>query len=347
MFSRRPVAVALLTAAGFILSACGSSGQPAGPPITEPAAGYPVTIMNCGKQFTYTRTPQRVVVMNGGSVAEVSSLLALGQGSHIVANTQSYGVSDEAGRAEAIAALPTGGIHLNDQLNIPREAMLGLRPDFVISTYGGGFDATGGFATRDELSRIGANTFVPAATCGGAGTVNGTQTIEDSYAMLSDLGTIFNARDRAQTLIANSRREIGAVRARITSPSRPKIMVIIPGMAMGSGDFSSIGANGIWNDIIANAGGVNAFGDTTKNLFANLSKEQVAATDVDAVVIVSYHNPHPDQDAANLFAQFPQWSAARNKRFVVLSDSIYLGPSNAIAVERIARLIHPEAFGPA
>lgn len=219
--------------------------------------------------------------------------------------------------------------------------------DFVISTYGGGFDAAGGFATRDDLAGIGANTYVPRATCGAAGTVDGTQTVNDSYALLSDLGVIFGVGDRAQALIDDSRRQIDAVRAKVAGTARPKVMVIIPGMSMGSSEFSSIGANGIWNDIIAAAGGVNAFGATTTNLFADLSKEQVAATDVDAVVIVNYHSHDPAADAAKLFAQFPQWPAAKANRFVVLSDSIYLGPSNAIAVQQIAHMIHPEAVGSA
>ena len=41
-------------------------------------AGYPVTLENCGVEEKFTKAPSRVVVMNGASVAEVSTLLALG-----------------------------------------------------------------------------------------------------------------------------------------------------------------------------------------------------------------------------------------------------------------------------
>ncbi|MGR7000116.1 hypothetical protein ACU686_21955 [Yinghuangia aomiensis] len=37
---------------------------------------YPLTIENFGKTCTYAKAPSRVVVMSGGSVAEVSSLPA-------------------------------------------------------------------------------------------------------------------------------------------------------------------------------------------------------------------------------------------------------------------------------
>lgn len=351
MFRKRSLTAAMLAVACLGLSACGSDGGGTKPVAADAGTGpvgrtaYPLTIENCGKTYTYTKPPSRVVVMSGGSVAEVSSLLALGLGDRIVANAQSYGASDEPGRAEAIAALPTGGVKKNEMMDIPREAMLAQRPDFVMSTYGGGFAADSGFATRDDLAAVGANTYVPRATCGGPGSVDGTQTIEDSYAVLRDLGRIFDVGDRAEQLIAASRKQIGEVASKVSGQqSRPKVMLIIPGMNMGSAEFSSIGANGIWNDIIGKAGGVNAFDGTTKELFANLSKERVAAAQVDAVIIVDYLNPDPAADAAKLFARFPQWEAAENNTFVVLSDSVYLGPNNATGVDRLARLLHPQAF---
>jgi iron complex transport system substrate-binding protein len=105
-----------------------------------------------------------------------------------------------------------------------------------------------------------------------------------------------------------------------------------------------VAGNGIWNDILAKAGAVNAFAGATKDTFAKLSKEQAAAAAVDALVVVNFMNPDPQATTTKLFGQFPQWQAARDKRSVVLSDSIYLGPSNHLAVEKIAKLVHPDAF---
>jgi iron complex transport system substrate-binding protein len=304
---------------------------------------YPVTITNCGKEYTYKKAPSRVVVMNGGSVAEVSSLLELGLGDKIIANAQSYGDSEVPGRVDAIKKLPTGGVKLNDMMDIPREAMIGLAPDFVISTYNGGFRAEAGFATRDDLAKIGASTYAPQSACGDVGTVSHPPTVEDSYAMLRDLGKIFGVSDRADKVIAESKSRIAAVEKKVKDEPRPKAMLIIPGMAMG-GEFSSVGGNGIWNDIMAKAGVTNAFAGATKDMFANPSKEQVAKADVDALVVVNYQRPDSDADAAALLKEFPQWAAAKDNRYVVLSDSIYLGPSNALAVERMAKAFHPDAF---
>lgn len=337
------IAAVTAVAACLVATACTTTPTSADPASGAPKAGYPVTITNCGKEYTYTQPPSRVVVMNGGSVAEVSALLELGLGDKILANAQSYGASEVPGRVDAIKKLPTGDIKLNDLMDIPREAMIGLTPDFVISTYDGGFRAEAGYATRDDLAAIGANTYAPERSCGKVGTVDGTPSIEDSYQLLRDLGKIFGVQEKAEKIIADSKTRIADIEDKVADLPKKKALLIIPGMAMG-GEFSSVGGNGIWNDIMAKAGAENVFAGATDDLFANLSREQVAKADVETLVVVNYMSPDSDADAQKLFDEFPQWDAAKHRRYVVLSDSIYLGPSNAIAVERIARAVHPEVF---
>ncbi|MEU1786551.1 ABC transporter substrate-binding protein [Streptomyces sparsogenes] len=338
----RPAALALAGALSLTAVACGAPAEGAPAPAAGGArAGYPVTLENCGRTTTYREPPRRVVVMNGASVAEVSSLLALGLGDHVVANAQSYGRSEVKGRAKAIAALPARGIQRGGAADIPRETMLGLRPDTVLSTTSYGFAADNGFATRDDLASIGANSYISPAGCDDDPS---RMRIEDSYRLLTDLGRIFHVGDRVQRLIAASRKRIDAVAARVKGRERPRVMVVFSNMSMGGNDFSAIAANGIWNDILRRAGGSNAFSSATPNTFADLSKEKVAAEAVDALVVISYQDRDPDGYARKLLKEFPQWPAARKHRYLVLSDSMYLGPSNDIAVERIARMLHPDAF---
>jgi iron complex transport system substrate-binding protein len=337
------IAAAAAAAVCLAATACSAATTSADPTSGAPKAGYPVTITNCGKDYTFTQAPSRVVVMNGGSVAEVSALLELGLGDKIVANAQSYGASEVPGRVDAIAKLPTGDIKLNDMMDIPREAMIGLAPDFVISTYGGGFRAEAGFATRDDLTAIGANTYAPESSCGDVGTVSGTPSIEDSYTMLRDFGKIFGVGEKAEKIIAESKDRIADIQAKVAKLPKKKAMLIIPGMAMGS-EFSSVGGTAIWNDIMAKAGVDNIFAKASDQMFANPSREQVAKADVEVLVVVNYMSKDPNADAEKLFDEFPQWDAAKNKSYVVLSDSIYLGPSNAIAVDKIAHAAHSEAY---
>ncbi|MDH6697558.1 ABC transporter substrate-binding protein [Streptomyces sp. MAA16] len=346
MSINRPVATALAAALCLLTAACGDSPDSggAGARTTGAAAsktGYPVTLENCGRKETFERAPSRVVVMNGASVAEVSTLLALGLGDRIVANGQSYGMSEVPGRAEAIKKLPTGDVKLNEAYDIPREAMLGLRPDLVLSVTTYGFDQKNGFATRDQLDQMGAASYVSPQGCDDDPS---KMTVADSYRLLRDLGRIFDVSDRAEKLIAASEENIAAVSEKVEGEKKPEVMVLFSTMRMGGNEFSSVVANGIINDILTKAGASNAFESAARTTFADLSKEKVAATAVDAVVVIAYNDPNPAAYARKLLKEFPQWPAARNNAYVTVSDSMYLGPSNDLAVAKIARKLHPDAF---
>ncbi|RPK38231.1 ABC transporter substrate-binding protein [Streptomyces sp. ADI93-02] len=345
----RPAAIALATllclaAAGCSEAVSGADGKTTGVADKAPSAAqgtYPVTLKNCGRDQTFDKAPSRVVVMNGASVAEVSTLLALGEGDRIVSNQQTYGMSEVPGRAEEIKGLPTGGVKPNEAFDIPREAMIGLRPDFVLSTTSYGFDAKNGFATREQLKEVGARTYISPEGCGQD---NLNMTIDDSYTLLRDMGRVFGVQEKAEKLVATERQNIADVAAKVGNAKKPNVMVIFSNMTMGGNDFSSVAAHGIYNDILTKAGGSNAFASASKTSFADISKEKVAATEVDALVVVSYNDPDPTAYAKKLLKEFPQWPAAKKNKFVVLSDSMYLGPSNDLAVEKIARMLHPDAF---
>lgn len=346
MAARQQQIACVLAVVALTATACGSSTPAAEQSEYSLAAAgeqkteYPLKFSNCGKDYTFAKAPSRVAVMNGGSVAEVSSLLELGLGDRIVANAQKYGASEVGGRVDAIKDLPTGGVALNNFQDIPRESMLGLRPDFVISTYDGGFSADSGFATRDDLLKAGANSYAPAASCGGA--YSDTATIEDSYTILRDFGEIFDVPDRADKVITDSEARIADIEAKVADQPVKKVMIIFPGM--GAEDLNSVAGNGIWNDILAKAGAVNAFADAGEEVFISLSKEKAAAAQVDALVVINYMNPDPQANVKGMFNLFPQWQAAEDDVSLVLSDSIYLGPSNDLAVEKIAKLVHPDVF---
>ncbi|WP_103759844.1 MULTISPECIES: ABC transporter substrate-binding protein [Streptomyces] len=346
MSTKRIAALVVIAVVGFATAGCGDSsdGKTAAaekPAASSPAGGFPVTLENCGVKQTFTKAPSRVVVMNGASVAEVSTLLALGLKDRIAVNQQTYGMSEVPGRADAIKSLPKGDIKLNDAFDIPREAMLAQRPDLVLSTTAYGFDAKNGFATRDQLKQVGANSYISPQGCDQD---TSKMTMEDSRTLLRDMGKVFGVSDRAEKLIAESDKRTAEIAEKVKGEKKPKVMVLFSNMTMGGNDFSSVVAKGIYNDILANAGGTNAFENAAKGSFADLSKEKVAAADVDALVVISYNDPDPGAYAKKLLKEFPQWTAAKNEAYVVLSDSIYLGPSNDVAVEKIAKTLHPDAL---
>lgn len=339
---KRPAAT-MAAALCLLTAACGSSSDTASDTTDKAAgqtSGYPVTLDNCGRKLTFEKAPERVVVMNGASVAEVSTLLALGLGDRIVANQQGYGRSEVSGRAAAIKKLPTGGIKPNTAGDIPREAMFGLRPDLALSVTSYGFEQKNGFATREQLQQVGADSYISPQGCDDDPS---RMTVADSYQLLREMGKIFNVGDRAEKLIAESEKNIAAITEKVGEEKRPKVMVLFASPT-GETDFSLVFAKGIVNNILAKAGAANAFADSAETLFANVSKETAATTDVDALVVIDASGTDAPAYAKKLLKEFPQWPAAKNNTYVTLSDSMYLGPSNDLAVKKIAGRLHPDAL---
>lgn len=322
-------------------------------PVTSAGGGalrteYPLTIENCGRELTFEAPPERVLILNGTSVAEVQSFLALGIEDRILANSQSYGQSDIEGMVEQIAALPTGGLTLNGNFEVPREQTIALEPDLVISTWAGGFTEAMGSVTRDELGELGINSFVTPVNCAyGAEDprpedqeVYDNQTYEASFQLLEELGVIFDVQAEAQAFIADARERIAAVEVPAGDPV--SVLVAYPGMAMmGTNGLLQVFAGPLTDSIIEAAGGVNAF-DGLRSFAesSTISAEALAAADVD-LLVVGLFLPGEDADAyaEQIFAAYPQWDAAQANAYTSIAESFYLGPHNAVGIEKIAEAI--------
>lgn len=276
-------------------------------------------------------------------------MIALGLEDRVVANAQTYGVSDVEGMVEKIAALPTGGMKLNESFEVPKEQVLALEPDLVISTWSGGFSGDVGMATRDELAEAGINSYVTPSNCANGKTdptaeeeaAYASQSYEDSFDLIRDFGLIFDVQGKAEEVIESAKGRIAA----ISTPSggEPlKVLVAYPSMGTMMGlDVPSVFAGPLMDSIIEAAGGVNSFdGFKTVNDSMSINAEALSAADVDVLVIGVYL---PDDDPAKfadaLFAQYPQWTASKNKAYTVVSDSVYLGPFNDVGIQKIADAI--------
>jgi iron complex transport system substrate-binding protein len=161
-----------LTTLSTLATGCASASKtsPAAKAAATSAApaktSYPLTIDNCGQKVTFTGAPQRVLILNGTSVGEVESFIQLGLQKNILANAQHYGVSDDPDMVAQIKALPTGGLTENKNFDVPAEQVLAAKPDLVVSTWSGGFDAKQGFATRERVGGDGAGQMYLEAAAG-------------------------------------------------------------------------------------------------------------------------------------------------------------------------------------
>jgi iron complex transport system substrate-binding protein len=328
----------------------GARQESAPVPATAAATTYPLTIENCGRKVTFEEPPSRVVLLNGTSVAEVESFIALGVQDRILANSQSYGVSDDPEMVDRVAAVPTGDLSLNENFEVPREQVLALEPDLVISTWAGGFDEKIGSISRDQLDQAGINSFVTPVNCAfGAPDASprdqeryDRQSIESSFELLLTLGTIFDVQRKAADLVNDARAQLAEISEQVRGTEPKSVLVAYPGMAMmNNNGLPAVFGGGIFDDIVERAGGVNPFGGKDATELAEINAEALAAADVDVLVIGLFQ---PDEDgvllAEDLFTTFPQWEASRTKTFTTVSDGFYLGPLNVAAVRKIANAAH-------
>ena len=318
----------------------------------DDATEYPLTITNCGREITFEKAPERVLILNGTSVAEVESFIALGIEDTIIANSQSYGQTDIAGMTEKIAALPTGGLQLNENFEVPKEQTLALEPDLVVSTWAGGFSEAMGSVTRDELDSLGINSYVTPVNCAyGVGeetpsaedqAIYDNQTFADSFVLLEELGQIFDVQHDAMHFIEHAQADIDAVSAPAVGAEPIHVLVAYPGMSMmNPSGIPAVFAGPLTDSIIEAAGGINSF-DAVPSFAesANINAEALAAADVDVLVIGLFMpGERADDYAAQIFAQYPQWSAAQNNAYTSVAESVYLGPYNAVGIEKIADAI--------
>ncbi len=345
---RRRAAI-LCVVAVAALAGCGRPAEQQSrsePPATAAPTGYPLSIDNCGHRLSFQRPPQRVVLLGGASVAEAESFVTLGLADRVVASSQYYGTSDQPGLAEAVDALPSAGLRRDGSADFTREQILALHPDLVVSTWAGGFDDRTGPIGRDALAAAGIPAFVTPANCalGDPGATESArrnlaeQSVTSSDELLLTLGRIFDVQQRAADHVNAQRARIAAATARVANKPRPNVLLVYPGMsAMNSNGLPAVFGGGIYDDIIERAGGRNPFEGKTFDELSAINAEALAAAPVDLVIVGRYQ---PGEDAgrmaADLFARFPAWPAARGHRYLTLSDSPLLGPLNATAVERIA-----------
>jgi iron complex transport system substrate-binding protein len=355
-FHTRGRVTATLALLGVVAGCAGAPADARQEPTTTPAPAtaaattYPLTIDNCGRKITFNEPPSRVVLLNGTSVAEVESFVALGITDRILANSQSYGVSDDPSMVDRVAAVPTGGLTLNENFEVPREQVLALKPDLVISTWAGGFDDRIGSISRDQLDRAGIRSFVTPVNCAYGATDPrqedqrnyDNQSIESSFELLLALGEIFDVQQVAADHVTKARADLAGISAQIKGKEPKSVLVAYPGMAMmNNNGLPAVFGGGIYDDIVAHAGGKNAFAGRTTNELAEINAEALASAEVDVLVIGLFQ---PNEDAKrfadDLFTKFPGWQASKTRTFTSVSDGFYLGPLNTVAVRKIADAAH-------
>ncbi|MBV2365567.1 ABC transporter substrate-binding protein [Streptomonospora nanhaiensis] len=313
-------------AAGVVLalSACGTAAGAGG---GAPAEGYPVTVRECGREVTVSAPPQRAVAMNQ-HVAEI--MLALGLADRMVGTA----FLDDAVLPELredYASVPVLAERYPSY-----EALLAAEPDFVYAGFAASaFDPAEGRG-RDALEAAGMTTYASVEQCA-------TDVDLDTVGTeIRNIGRLFGVEERADELVADIEAEVASVEARLAGTDPVDVLVVD---SLDATVFTSGGA-GIADDMIASAGGRNVFSDVD-DVFADVSIEQAAARDPEAILFYDYGSTTVEDKRRAVLAQpaLAHAPAVRRERFAELPlSSTVVGVRVGDAVTRIAEQLHPEAF---
>lgn len=290
---------------------------------TPTATSYPLSIENCGTSLTFTEAPERVVTL---ALNTTEIMLALGLQERI-AGVVGVGDSLLPQYEEAFA-----GVDVIAEVAFPypsRETLLAAGPDLLLSGYGGDF-SEGAYGVRDGYQDQGINTLLMTDACD---TTETPVTIEDTYADILLIGTIFNAQERASALVAQMQSE-----AEVASTETPRVRAFVF-----AGDTpestTTVGAQSLITDLVARAGGENVFADIPQAFIPEVSVEEIIARNPEVIVIIEYAAVSP-QDIIEALTNDPAYasvSAIENERFVVIGAT-YTAPSvrNGLAVSLLA-----------
>lgn len=235
-----------------------------------------------------------------------------------------------------------------------REELLNLEPDFVLTGYNDTF-TDDYFGTRASLDELGIGSWVFSPLCPSEdGLTDGTidpadVTMENVYADLRDLGALFGESDRAEDVIAEMEATVEDVTATVAdAEDTPEVLIGTPsddGLRVASGqDFGT--------EIIELAGGVNAAEDLDEHRNVDVSTEDVIERDPDVILIdVCCDENMTAADAADDVARVLDDPALGNVT-AIQEEQVYeftfadraAGVRSAIAVARVAELIHPDLF---
>jgi iron complex transport system substrate-binding protein len=347
MFRRFPrLIISLLVVA--VLAACG--GAPAAPaPTPAPApteapvadapatAHYPITIATCEGSETFTEAPSRVFV---DYQPQVELLLRLGLGDRIAGYTGvgEVPIAEDVAAAFAAQVAPKTAY---EQFPV-REVALSAGYDLAIFAFPEYvLDPAQGRATRAEWQSVGTKVYDSKADCAGAGAAG--KTLEASFTQIRDLGQIFNVEARAEALIAEMEATLADVAQRVAGRPTPRIAILDYIDEQGAPSFY---AAGLYTDLITRAGGTNVFADQQEQ-YVTISPEIVAERPVDVLAVMEWAGGISAAEKAEYyFSTFPNAPASQERRFVMLTNmDLNAGSGNANAVDKLARALHPDAFG--
>jgi iron complex transport system substrate-binding protein len=269
------------------------------------APGFPLTVRDAlGRTVTVPRPPRRIV-STAPSVTEILFALGLGRWVVGVSDADDYPPEGLEGKARV------GGVILN------AERILALRPDLVVGV------ASLQQGQLERLIRLGLPVLAVDA-----------RSLEETLLQVLILGRVTGSEPAAEQLVAGLRARMAEVQRRVHGRYGPRVYVEIwdqPLQTAAAGTFI--------DDLVRRGGGRNLFADLRG--WPQVAPEAVIRRDPEVILLT-----YPGRGRVVARPGWAQVTAVRRGRIHELDPDLVSrpGPRLVDGLERIARLLHPEAF---
>lgn len=313
---------ALWLSALLALAAC------AGPDATadsqaSSAAGFPMTIENCGRELTFDTAPERVVTIG----AEAPTLVAAaGAADRIVAMGGSIDPEFFGDYRDELAEVPQLGVSADE---LSTEVLIAQQPDLVISINSDNFDG---------LQSAGIQGLVIGGRCRGADDENtSTGSFEEVYADIELYGQLFGTSDVATQAVADLAERVTAVEEQFASTAARPAATVIYGS---SGEqLGSYGGASVAHSQMTALGLSNVFEKLPERFFEP-SVEEIIDRDPDVLVLLFEVPEGTDAMSLAKLTSSPEFAAItaiRNGDIITLPFALAGSSPGAVAgLEQLA-----------
>ena len=261
--------------------------------------------------------PHRIVSL---VPATTEMLFAMGAGDRVA------GVSSYDRYPPDVERLPRLGGLLDPNI----ERVLALKPDLAIVYHTQA-------ELRQQLERAGIPVF-PYVHRG----------LPDVTGTIRSLGTRIGFEAQARALAERIEGQLRTIRARVAGRPRPKSLLVFERERGSLRNINASGGYGFLHDMLDIAGSDDAVGDITRES-VQMSTEMILARAPDVIIELHYGvslGPAQIESERHVWDQLASVPAVKNGRVYLIVGDEYVvpGPRMAPATERLARLLHPDAF---
>ena len=289
------------------------------------AAFAQTTVESCNRTVSFDAPPKRAI-SNDVNLTEM--MLVLGLADHMVGYTGISGwkTLDEEMRAN-VKQLP----ELSSKYPT-KEVIVGANADFFFAGWNYGMKV-GGEVTPETLEPFGVKVYELTESCTHI-MKKGKASIDDMYADLLNLGSIFNVEDKAEKLVSDYKSELKSFKDNLETGEPVRAFVY----DSGEDTPFTAGLYAMPTALIEAAGGVNVMNGFEKS-WGTVTWEEVIAQNPEVIIIVNYGSVTAEQKRDFMMSNpaFANIEAVKNDRFVTLEYvEATPGPRNIKAIKTLA-----------